>query len=139
LPWYFRDWDSYIDPIYSYSVVPFVALFGNNVFAVRFASVSYGILLVLTTYLLVKEMFNKKLALLASFFLSISPWHFILNRIAFHANSFTFYFTLGLYFLFKGLKRNSKFKKKWNDRSYCRKWLLSLMIFLLLLLDLHLE
>jgi 4-amino-4-deoxy-L-arabinose transferase-like glycosyltransferase len=109
LPWYFRDWDSYIDPIYPYSVVPFVALFGNNVFAVRFASVLYGTLSVLTTYLLVKEMFNKKLALLASFFLSISPWHFVLNRIAFHVNSFTFYFTLGLYFLFKGLKRNSKF------------------------------
>mgnify|MGYP001151623016 CR=1 FL=1 len=68
-----------------------------------------GILTVFITYLLVKELFNKNVALLSSFFLAICPWHLYNSRIAFNANLLPFLYTLSLLFLLKGIKGNKKF------------------------------
>lgn len=104
LPLYFTTIGDYRDPIHIYSMIPFIFLFGTTDLGARFASVFYGTLTVLVTYFLAKEMFNEKVALLSSFFVSISPWHFIFSRIAFHAITAPFFFVLGLYFLVKGIK-----------------------------------
>src|SRR3989338_673758 len=57
-PFSFRSFDDYKPPIYTYLVVPSVAIFGLNDFAVRFPSAALGTLAVIFTYLMVKELFS---------------------------------------------------------------------------------
>src|SRR3989338_1229714 len=76
LPLSFRSFDDYKPPLYTYLVVPSIAVFGLSDFAVRFPSAAIGVLAVLATFLMVYELFkNYKIALLSAFFLCISPWH----------------------------------------------------------------
>lgn len=64
-----------------YLTVPWVYLFGLNIFSTRLTNALLGIISVCLTFLLVKKLFeNKTLALLSSALLAISPWHIILSR-----------------------------------------------------------
>jgi len=104
-PLAFRSFDDYKPPMYTYLVVPSVAIFGLNNFAVRFPSAALGVLAVLFTYLMVLELFkNKTIALLSSFFLAISPWHLQFSRVAFETNSATFWSVLGTWAFLKGIQ-----------------------------------
>src|SRR3990167_10534307 len=73
-------------------------LFGATPFALRVVSAIIGTLTVLGLYLLAKQLFDKKIASVASFFLAISFWHVNFSRIGFRAIMlplimvFTFYF-----------------------------------------------
>ena len=58
LPLSIRSFGDYKPPLYVYLTVPSVALFGLNEFAVRFPSAFLGVLTVLFTYFLVKELFS---------------------------------------------------------------------------------
>lgn len=105
LPLFFRSFDDYKPPLYTYLVVPSVAIFGLNNFAVRFPSAVLGVLAVLFTYLFVYELFNnKKIALLAAFALAVSPWHLQFSRVAFETNSATFWSVLGTWAFLRSLK-----------------------------------
>lgn len=104
LPLYFRSFDDYKPPLYTYLVVPSIAVFGVNDFAVRFPSAFLGVLAVLFTYLMVLELFkNRQVALLAALFLAISPWHLQFSRVAFETNSATFWSVLGTWAFLKGV------------------------------------
>lgn len=125
-PLSFRSFDDYKPPIYTYLVVPSVAVFGLNDFAVRLPSAILGVLAVLFTYLMVKELFRftpgvmsrfrpentpgvgpsapGAIALLAAFFLAISPWHLQFSRVAFETNSATFWSVLGTWVFLKGIQ-----------------------------------
>lgn len=110
MPLFFRSFDDYKPPLYTYLVVPSVALFGLNNFAVRFPSAVLGFLCVLFTYLMVKELFkNKNIALISALFLAISPWHLQFSRVAFETNSAIFWSVLGTWAFLKGV--NTKKKK----------------------------
>lgn len=103
-PLYFRSFDDYKPPIYTYLVVPSVAVFGLNDFAVRLPSAILGVLAVLFTYKMAYELFGKKeLALLAALFLAISPWHLQFSRVAFETNSATFWSVLGTWAFLKAI------------------------------------
>ena len=98
LPTVFRSYDDYKPPVYIYAVVPSIAVFGLNEFAVRFPSAAGGVLTVLLTYLITKKLFkNAKLALFAAFFLAISPWHIQFSRGGFEVNFMVFLTLFGLY------------------------------------------
>jgi 4-amino-4-deoxy-L-arabinose transferase-like glycosyltransferase len=88
LPLSIRSFDDYKPPLYVYLTVPSVALFGLSVWSTRFPSAVMGVLAVLGTYFLAKELLKKDtLALLSSFLLAISPWSIQFSRIAFEANT----------------------------------------------------
>lgn len=98
LPTVFRSYDDYKPPTYIYALVPSVATFGLDEFAVRFPSALGGVLTVLLTYLISKIIIrSEKFALFASFFLAISPWHIHFSRGGFEANFMAFLTILGLY------------------------------------------
>jgi 4-amino-4-deoxy-L-arabinose transferase-like glycosyltransferase len=87
LPLTIRSFDDYKPPLYVYLTVPSVAVFGLSVFSTRLPSAIMGVLAVLGTYFLVKELFKKNnLALLSAFLLAISPWHLQISRVAFETN-----------------------------------------------------
>lgn len=94
-PLTFRSLDDYKPPIYEYLTILPVAVFGLNEFSVRFPSAVFGVLAVLFTILLGKELaalmpLTRKSALriglLAGFFLAVSPWHLQFSRAAFEVN-----------------------------------------------------
>ena len=90
---------------YIYAIVPSIALFGLNEFAIRFPSALSGVLMVIVTYYLVKKLFRKeKLALISAFLLAVSPWSLHLSRVAFEANLAAFLNLLAVYFFVKGAK-----------------------------------
>ncbi|MEK7570657.1 MAG: glycosyltransferase family 39 protein [Patescibacteria group bacterium] len=120
LPIVLQSFGDYKPALYVYFALPFIALFGLDVFAVRLPSALFGILTVLATYFLVKELFGHKtndeerkkttpssyssyLPLLTTFLLAISPWHMQFSRVAFEANMALSFIVFGVLFFLKGL------------------------------------
>lgn len=105
LPLFCRSFGDYNESLYRFLVVPSVFFFGLTEFAVRFPAAVIGVLTVLIFYFLSRLLFEKKIALIQTFLLAVSPWHILFSRIGFRAILFPFFFCLGLFLFFKGLKK----------------------------------
>lgn len=106
LPIMLRSFDDYKPALYTYLVMPSISALGLNVAAVRLPSAIFGILTVLATFFLVKELFKKdSLALLTALLLAISPWHIQFSRIAFEANVGVALNVFGILFFLKAFKK----------------------------------
>lgn len=99
-----RSFGDFKPPVYTYLAIPSIAAFGLNEFAVRLPNALLGSLSVLVVYFLIKFLEDNFLALIASLFLAISPWHISLSRGAFEANLTSFFLPLGVLFFLKSLK-----------------------------------
>src|SRR3990172_7352515 len=81
LPLFFQAFGEYKLPVYTYSIVPFIAVFGLTEVAVRLTSALYGVLTVLAVYLLVRALFQQRgMALAAAAILAILPLHLHYSR-----------------------------------------------------------
>ena len=84
-------------------------LFGDTTLAIRFPGALYGTILVLLTYIMVRSLFNERLALWSSFLLAISPWAVQASRV-FYMNqiqdSLTF-LVLGVWLFWTGTSPKS--------------------------------
>lgn len=89
---------------YLYPTVLSEAIFGKNVFAVRFPSALIGILAVIATYLFTKKLFDEKTALFGAFLLAINPWHIVASRNAFESDILIFTICGAAYLFLRGLK-----------------------------------
>jgi len=110
LPTTLRSFNDYKPALYAYLIVPSIAVFDLNTFAVRLPSAIFGILSLLAVFFLVKEVFEKYkykdyLALLAVFLLAISPWSIQFSRVAFESNVGTAFNIFAALFFMKGLKK----------------------------------
>jgi len=114
LPLFLRSFNDYKPALYAYLVIPFINLFGLNVFAVRLPAAILGTLAVLLTYWLVKEMFSRHTSeeyfahlagVTTAFLLAISPWHIQFSRVAFESNIGLFFNILWVLLFLKGLRR----------------------------------
>jgi len=82
----------------------FLAIFGNQPWALRLPSALFGILTVLGVYFLAKELFKDRgVALLSSFLMAVSFWHINFSRIGFRAIMAPFFAVWAIYFLLKAL------------------------------------
>ncbi|EKD94536.1 MAG: hypothetical protein ACD_26C00034G0071 [uncultured bacterium] len=109
MPIHFKSFGEYKLPAQIYASIPAIAVFGLNEFGVRITPVVYGTLSVLLLYLLVQELYRKKvISLISAFLLAVSPWHIQLTRASFESSFSLFWFLLGVLLLIKGLKT-----KKW--------------------------
>lgn len=100
----FGDWKL---PLYIYTVVPFVSVFGLSEFAVRMPSAIFGILSVFLTFYLVKILFkNNLLAFTTMFLAAVYPWSVHLSRVESESNTAVFLTLLGMILFLKSL--NSK-------------------------------
>ncbi|MFA6569893.1 MAG: phospholipid carrier-dependent glycosyltransferase [Bacteroidota bacterium] len=89
-------------PGYIYTAVPSIALFGLTEIAVRLPSALSGVGMVVVAGLLSQLLFKKKrISLLSSFFVAISPWSLQFSRAAFEANLAAFFNLLGIYFFLR--------------------------------------
>lgn len=102
----FGDWKL---PLYIYSDIFPVKLFGLSEISVRLPSVLVGTFALFIVYFLTKELLNdykysEQAGLLSSFLLAISPWHLHFSRVASEANFSVFLISLGLLLFFRGFR-----------------------------------
>ncbi len=100
------DWR---DPVYIYSLVPSIVIFGLNEFSVRIVSALYGIGAVIIIYFLGKEIGGEKIGIVSSALLAISPWHIHFSRVGFQLIVSVFWILFSLLFLYKSLKNRNYF------------------------------
>lgn len=77
-----KSFGDYKGALYAYASIPFIATFGLNPFAVRLPSVIVSTFSILLLFILIDKFTkNKKIALISSFLLAISPWDIIISRV----------------------------------------------------------
>ena len=107
-PVIFHSFSEYRLPMQLYLAVPFIKVFGLNEMGVRAAAVLMGFASIAAIYLLTRELFGKRVAAIASIFMSFSPWHFNFSRQANDAGIILPFIILGTYFFVKA-KENFKY------------------------------
>lgn len=96
-PVIFKSFGDYKLPGYIYMLVPFIATFGLNVWAVRLPSFLAGVALVPLVYLFVKRLTeNRKWGVLSALVVAVSPWAIHYSRVGFEANAALALFIAGL-------------------------------------------
>lgn len=88
-------------PPLSYLVYHFWIQFSHSEFWLRGLSVIFGVLTIYISYILSKELFNKKIALLAAFLLAISPYHIYYSQEVRMYSLATLLAVLSMFFLLK--------------------------------------
>ncbi len=105
-PIFLRSFGDYKPPLYVYATIPFIKIFGLNIFAVRFLSALSGVISIVLIFLVVKEIFNSTcLSIISALVFAISPWSIFLSRAAFESNFATAIFLLSLLFFIYSKKR----------------------------------
>src|SRR3989344_2922211 len=110
-PLHFQSIAEWRTPLYLYSAVPTVALFGILPLGVRLPAAIFGVLSIIGMYLLVKELYTfvrieerilgDKLALVAALVMAISPWHIQYSRAGFEVTQLLAFLLFGLYFFIR--------------------------------------
>jgi 4-amino-4-deoxy-L-arabinose transferase-like glycosyltransferase len=100
-PVMFHSFSEYRLPLQLYLAVPFINLFGLNELGVRGAAVVMGFFGLLSFYFLTRELFDKRLAIIATMFMMVSPWHFLYSRQANDAGILLPFIIGGTYFFVK--------------------------------------
>lgn len=105
----FPAFGDYKPPGYVYVDALAIKLFGLSEFSIRLPSALAGTLLVLVTYFLTSELLakRKKVALLATLFVAVSPWTIQMSRGAFEANLATLFSATGVLFFLRALRQKS--------------------------------
>ncbi len=106
-PVQFISWGSGQNALYGYLLIPLIAIFGLKTAVVRLPMLLSGILSMPFVYFIAKRLYDTHLALLATFFLAICPWHILLSRWALESNIFPFLFLVG-YLCLLNVQNNSK-------------------------------
>jgi 4-amino-4-deoxy-L-arabinose transferase-like glycosyltransferase len=98
------------EALYFYLIAPVIFLFGIGVWQIHLVSALIGILTCLIFWFFIKELFNWRLASLASFFLATSSWHTTISRTGFRAILVPLFLTLFFYFVYLIYKSEKKKK-----------------------------
>lgn len=108
MPLFFESYGDWKMPVYHYLLVPPILVFGLNEFAVRFPSATFGVLTVIVFFYFVKKLTaNINLALFASLFLAISPWHIQFSRGGFESNVALFFAVFGTHIFLRAMNSKS--------------------------------
>ncbi|OGH08837.1 MAG: hypothetical protein A2152_03400 [Candidatus Levybacteria bacterium RBG_16_35_6] len=110
LPVVLRSFDDYKPALYAYLTIPTILTFGLNVFAVRLPSAIFGILSIIASFFLIRQLFERYkhkdiLALVVSFLFAISPWSIQFSRVGFESNVGAAFNIFTVLFFLKGLKK----------------------------------
>lgn len=98
LPLYIHSLSEWRAPLFIYSTIPFIALFGLNEWGVRLAPAFFGILGVYLVYLFGKGIKNEQFGLISAALLAILPWHIHYSRAAFEVTLLLNLVLLGVIF-----------------------------------------
>lgn len=109
LPVHLIAWGSGQNALYSYLCIPFIALFGLNVFTIR---IPMGIIACVTIYLvykLLKDFYNNQASVIGLIFIIICPWHFMKSRWGLESNLFPDLVFIAFVLLVYGIKKEKNY------------------------------
>ncbi len=107
LPMHMQSLTEWRTPLYIYASIPTVAIFGISPLGVRLPAAIFGILGILITYFLVKELTkNKYIGFISAVLLAILPWHILYSRAGFEVTMLYTFFFGGILLFLRGLKNN---------------------------------
>ncbi len=92
----FPSFGDYKPSLYFYSLVPSIALFGLNTFAVRLPAALFSSLSVGIVFWLLKRWTNLRIAFWSAFLLAIQPWAWQVGRVGFEVNLAVFLLLAGI-------------------------------------------
>lgn len=105
-PIHFRAFGEFKLPVYIYATVPFVKIFSLNEFSIRAPAVLFSLGVVIITFFLAKRLSgNVNMGLWSSFFITISPWFFIISRTGYEVTAGLMFYLLGIYIFLNPQKR----------------------------------
>lgn len=109
LPDFIRIGEDFRHASIFYVTALFVKILGQNVFAVRAATATFGVLIVVATYFLVKQLIkNQKIAVLSAGLAAISPWLINLSRSSNEVVLALFFLMVADILFLKGLEKGQK-------------------------------
>ena len=103
-PVYLTAWGSGMNALESYLMIPFIALFGPEVWAVRLPQLIVGVLSLVAAYDILKRTAGRWAGLGGMFLLAVCPWHILLSRWALESNLAPGFLLFGLCFFLRGLE-----------------------------------
>ncbi len=84
LPLFFENFGDFKEPIFIYSQLPSLIIFGYDIYATRFTSAMWGIATIIVFAYLLYLFFDRKyLIVIGIILLGLMPWHFHFSRIGF--------------------------------------------------------
>jgi 4-amino-4-deoxy-L-arabinose transferase-like glycosyltransferase len=107
-PLYLKSFSEYRAPLFIYSEVPTIAIWGLNESGVRMAPALWGVLSLWLLYLLLTKIYNRNIALLSTFLLAVTPWHLQYSRAAFEVTMLLAVVLAGVIFWLKS-RKDSRF------------------------------
>lgn len=102
-PVYLTAWGSGMNALNTYLMIPFMAVFGAEVWVVRLPQLIVSCCSLWVVFLLVKRLVNHQTALFALLLLAVCPWHIYLSRWGLESNLAPGFLLFGLYFFVRGL------------------------------------
>jgi uncharacterized membrane protein len=108
-PIHLISWGSGQNAPYAYLIIPFIILNGLNAISIRLPMLLAGILSMPLMYFAGKKLADEKFALLAMFFMAISPWHIVNSRWAVESNILPFLLLTAVTFLLYASEKNHWF------------------------------
>lgn len=109
-PILFRLFGAYTPPLFIYVLTPFISFFGLNPFSLRLPSALATLALIPIIFLFVKKLNffkNPHSPLIASLLFAITPWVVFNARLGYEVTLGYVLFYMGVYFLWRGLDKNS--------------------------------
>lgn len=106
LPVYIHSLAEWRAPLFIYSTIPSIAVFGLNEWGVRLPAAIFGIIGVLLLYLLGRRLFNQKVGLISALLLAMLPWHIHYSRAAFEVTLLLVLLLAATLLFLTGGKRN---------------------------------
>lgn len=101
-PVYLIAWGSGMNALESYLMMPFIALFGLETWAIRLPQAIVACLSLPAAYGLVRRTVDERAGLLAMLMLAVCPWHIIMSRWGLESNLAPGFLLFGLYFFVRG-------------------------------------
>lgn len=108
-PVYLTAWGSGMNALESYLMIPFIALFGMETWAVRIPQLIVAVLSLAAAYDVMKRMADEWVALCGMFLLAVCPWHIFLSRWGLESNLAPGFLLFGLCFFLWGLENHRWF------------------------------
>lgn len=103
----FFDLNGGEEPLYMYLVALSFLIFGRTLFAIRIVSIFCGLVHLVFSCLLARQLFGQRVALLTTAGLAVSFWHIFDSRVGLRPISLPMMQAIGYYLFWLGLQRGS--------------------------------
>jgi len=105
MPLQFKSVGDYKAPLFIYALVPFIKIFGLNLWSVRLLPSLTSSFSVVAFYFIVKVLTQRKVAFVSALMLCFSPWHLQFSRGGADVGFATIFTTAGIAFFLYGNKK----------------------------------